>query len=126
MSTPEFTYVIHVATTPGKLWQALTGAIALKENWGNIQSQWTKGSRVTEVDESGKVLWKGEVLRSEPGRLLSYTMDGDEATQVTVEFGPPLSEVAPRAAVVAWNLPKLDSRTKARCSPAAPGHGPRS
>src|SRR6267142_5680570 len=75
MADHELTYVIHIATTSEQLWEALTSPEVLGRNWGKIESQWAKGSRVTEVDDSGKVLWKGEVCRSEPPRLLSYTMD---------------------------------------------------
>jgi uncharacterized protein YndB with AHSA1/START domain len=104
MSHPKITYVIYIATTADKLWHALTSAAALKENWGDIQSEWTKGAKITEVDQSGKVLWTGEVLRSEPGRLLSYTMDGDEPTEVTVELGPPSSHLAPNTNIVRLEL----------------------
>jgi hypothetical protein len=56
-------YVIHVGATAEKLWNALTNPKTLQENWGNIQFEWTQGSRVQEIDASGKVLWQGEVLR---------------------------------------------------------------
>src|SRR5262249_55923625 len=99
MDNPKITYVIHIATTPEKLWEALTSPEALKENWGKIKSQWTVGSRVTEVSGSGKLLWEGQVLQSEPVRLLSYTFDvtgsGELPTEVRFELSPPASEVAP-------------------------------
>jgi uncharacterized protein YndB with AHSA1/START domain len=104
MDNPKITYTIHIAATPEKLWEALTSLKALKKNWGKIESQWTVGSQVTEVDGFGKLLWKGEVLRSEPPRLLSFTFDvigsGEPPTEVTFELGPPASEVAPNAPVV--------------------------
>jgi uncharacterized protein YndB with AHSA1/START domain len=108
MTEAKITYVIHIAATAEKVWQALTSSMALKDNWGSIQSEWTKGSQVTEVDDSGKVLWKGEVLRSEPPRLLSYTMDvvgiDEPPTEVTYELGPPVSNVAPGSPVVRLTL----------------------
>ena len=104
MDNPNITYVIHIATTPEKLWDALTSPEALKKNWGNIESQWTVGSKVSEVADSGKVLWNGEVLSSEPPRLLSFTFDvtgnAEPPTKVTFELGPPTSAVAPGAPVV--------------------------
>ena len=75
MARPGITYVIHIATTAEQLWKALTSADVLQKNWGRIESEWTVGSPVTEVDDSGKLLWKGEVLHSDPPRLLSYTFD---------------------------------------------------
>jgi len=108
MADHELTYVIHIATTSEKLWEALTSPEVLKRNWGKIESQWAKGSRVTEVDDSGKVLWKGEVCRSEPPRLLSYTMDvtgiGEPPTEVTFELSPPVSPIAQGAQVVQLRL----------------------
>jgi uncharacterized protein YndB with AHSA1/START domain len=104
MDNPNITYAIHIATTPEKLWEALTSPEALKANWGKIESQWTVGSKVTEVDNSGKLLWEGKVLHSEPPRLLSFTFDvpgsGEPPTEVTFELSPPVTEVAPNESVV--------------------------
>jgi uncharacterized protein YndB with AHSA1/START domain len=104
MNKANINYVIYIATTPETLWQALTSPEQLKKYWGKIQSPWTVGSRVTEVDDSGKVLWKGEVRRSEPTRLLSFTMEvtgnAEPLTEVTFELSPPVSKVSPNAPVV--------------------------
>src|SRR5512144_850972 len=98
MANSTVTYVILIATTTEKLWQALTSAEALRKNWGIIESPWTVGSKVTEVDGSGKLLWHGQVTRSEPPRLLSFTMAApgtDEgATETTFELDRPVSKVA--------------------------------
>jgi uncharacterized protein YndB with AHSA1/START domain len=94
----NITYVIHIATTREKLWEALTSPEALNKNWGKIESSWTVGSRVTEVSDSGKLLWNGEVLCSEPPRLLSFTFDvigsGEQSIEVRFELSPPASKVA--------------------------------
>jgi uncharacterized protein YndB with AHSA1/START domain len=111
MDNPTINYCIYVATTPEKLWEVLTNSEALKANWGKIESQWTVGSKVTEVDDSGKVLWKGEVLRSEPPRLLSYTFDvigsGESPTEVTFELSPPETEIAANARVVRLTVTQI-------------------
>ncbi len=108
MANPIISYDIHIGTTAEKLWQALTSRKALEENWGRIESQWTLGSRVTEVDDSGKVLWQGEVAQSEPPRLLSYTFDvsgsGEPPTRVTFELSAPESQIAANAKVVRLRL----------------------
>jgi uncharacterized protein YndB with AHSA1/START domain len=66
---------------------------------------------VTEVDNAGKILWKGEVLRSERPRVLSYTFDVEGArerpTEVTVEIGPALSPTAPQAQVTRLKLTQV-------------------
>src|SRR5882724_7107136 len=104
MTDRALSYVIYVAATPETLWEALTSPEALRENWGNIESRWSVGSKVTEVDDSGKVLWKGEVLQSERPRLLSFTFDvtgsSEPPTQVTFEPSPPDSPIGPNAQVV--------------------------
>jgi uncharacterized protein YndB with AHSA1/START domain len=104
MDNPKITYVIHIAATSEKLWEALTSPEALKENWGKIESPWTVGSRVTEVSDSGKLLWEGKVLHSEPARLLSFTFDvigsGEPPTEVRFELSPPASEVALNESIV--------------------------
>jgi len=105
---PDLTYAIHIATTPDQLWQALTSPAALKANWGKIESEWTVGSAVAEVDDSGEALWKGEVLRSEPPHFLSYTFEGigsgEPPTEVRFEISPPASPVAPNESIVRLTL----------------------
>jgi uncharacterized protein YndB with AHSA1/START domain len=111
MDNPTITYVIHIAATPEQLWEALTSPEALQANWGRIESQWTAGSKVTEVDGSGKTLWSGEVLRSDQPRLLSYTFDvigsREQPTVVTFELSPPDTEVAANAPVVRLTLTQV-------------------
>ena len=104
MATLKINFVIHIAATPERLWEALTNRQALERNWGRIQTTWSGGSPVKEVSKTGKVLWQGEVLRSEPPSLLSFTFGvvgvDEPPTEVTFELGPPVSRVAPGASVV--------------------------
>lgn len=104
MKTADFAYVIHIATTPEKLWQALTTSDALEKNWGRIASHRTIGSEVTEVDDHGELLWKGQVLNSDPPRLVSFTFDvigsGEPPTAVTFEIDAPASPVTPNEQIV--------------------------
>ena len=56
MSEPKFVYVTYIATTPEKLWQALTDGAFTEQYWfaTRIQSDWTLGARVTFTrDEEG-------------------------------------------------------------------------
>jgi uncharacterized protein YndB with AHSA1/START domain len=83
---------------------------------------------VTEVDESGKVLWKGEVRRSEPPRVLAYSFDvtgSDEPpTEVTFEVRPPVSPIAAGAEVVQLQMMQTgfeaNSKLAAGCARAWP------
>jgi uncharacterized protein YndB with AHSA1/START domain len=71
----QIVYVVYVATTMEKLWEALTSSEVLRKNWGRIESEWAKGSQIREIDDSGDILWRGDILRSEPPQLLSYTFE---------------------------------------------------
>jgi uncharacterized protein YndB with AHSA1/START domain len=83
---------------------------------------------VTEVDDSGKVLWKGEVRRSEPPRVLAYSFDvtgsGEPPTEVTFELGPPVSPIAAGAEVVQLRMTQTgfeaNSKLAAGCAWAWP------
>lgn len=75
MDRPAFVYVTYIATTPEKLWTALTDGEFTRRYWGGrrIQSDWKVGSPVSHVREDGGIGWQGKVLQSERPRLLSYT-----------------------------------------------------
>jgi len=129
MGSPRITYVIHVATTPERLWEALTSPEVLKSNCGRIASEWTVGSSVTEVDDAGRTLWTGEVLRNEPPRLLSFTFavtgSGEPPTEVTFALSPPANEVAPTESIVQLTVTQDgfqdDSKLFTGCARAWPG-----
>ena len=74
MSEPKFVYVTYIATTPEKLWQALTDGAFTEKYWfvTRIQSEWTLGARVT-FTRDDKVSDYGTVLECDPPRRLSYT-----------------------------------------------------
>jgi uncharacterized protein YndB with AHSA1/START domain len=75
INRPALVYVTYIATTPEKLWEALTDGEFTRRYWGGrrIQSDWVIGSPVEHVREDGGIDWRGEVLASQPPRLLSYT-----------------------------------------------------
>src|SRR5262245_41079156 len=111
MSSPAISYVIYVAATVERLWDALTDPEVLAKNWGRIHSSWAVGAQVAERDDAGRILWNGEVLRCEPPRVLSYTFDvvgSDEpATRVTFEVAPPESPVEPGGTIVQLRLTQV-------------------
>jgi uncharacterized protein YndB with AHSA1/START domain len=49
MSEPNFVYVTYIATTPEKLWQALTDGAFTERYWfgTRVESDWSPGARVT-------------------------------------------------------------------------------
>lgn len=98
MDKAKFVYVTFIATTPEKLWKALTDGEFTRRYWGGrrIQSDWKVGSPVKHVREDGGIDWRGEVLQSDRPRLLSYTFHmeiseqhrGERPSRVTFELQP--------------------------------------
>jgi uncharacterized protein YndB with AHSA1/START domain len=87
MAKPEFVYVTYIATTPEKLWAALTRGEFTKAYWygRRIESDWTVGSPVRFFDGDSDVLTdSGVVLECDPPRRLVYTF--------RVEFDPEARE----------------------------------
>jgi len=75
MSKPSFVYVIYIASTAEKVFEALTDAKISERYWtGNhVESDWKIGSpfRLRLKREDKDVV--GEVLEFEPPRRLAYT-----------------------------------------------------
>lgn len=97
MTDSDFVYVIYIATTPEKLWQAITdGDFTEKYFFGRkVQSEWNEGSEVIYLRENDELDVYGKVLKSEPPHLLSFTwFHADEQPQrekpsrVTFEITP--------------------------------------
>lgn len=76
MSETEFVYTTYIATTPERLWQALTDPAFTRRYWGaELYSDWQVGSPVLwkeGLDEEPRDLGQ-VVLETEPQRRLSYT-----------------------------------------------------
>ncbi|CAN7549564.1 SRPBCC family protein [Paenibacillus sp. LjRoot153] len=96
MSDVTFIYVTYIATTPEKLWAALTNTdYTEKYFFGTaVHSDWLEGSTVT-YSREGKVTDHGIILKCEPYRLLSFTWhyvadttDRPQPTCVTFEMKP--------------------------------------
>jgi uncharacterized protein YndB with AHSA1/START domain len=102
MSGPTFVYVTYIATTPQKLWQALTDPTFTRQYWSGIsvESDWTPGARVV-FTSNGEIHNTGEVLEADPYRRLSYSwrvefhevFSREGASRVTFELEPVGSEV---------------------------------
>ena len=73
MSKPVFVYTIYIASTPEKVFKALTDTDATAKFWfGNaVTSDWKIGSSVT-FRRDGKSTLEGKVLENDPPRRLSY------------------------------------------------------
>jgi len=101
MSKPEFVYTIYIASTPEKVFAALTDAEASRLYWhGNsVVSDWKVGSpfalRLARHDNDVT----GEVLEYDPPRRLAYSFlahdgsDGGKPSRVTFELEPQRDQV---------------------------------
>ena len=97
MTEPKFVYVTYIATTPEKLWQALTDGAFTERYWfgTRIKSDWTLNAAVT-FTRNEAVYDSGEVLECDPPRRLSYTWSvrsheefrGERPSRVTFEIEP--------------------------------------
>ncbi len=85
MTKPEFVYVTYIATTPEKLWAALTQGDFTKKYWygRRIQSDWTVGSEVRFYDrDTQDVTDSGKVLECDPPRRLVYSFRPEFSEEV--------------------------------------------
>jgi uncharacterized protein YndB with AHSA1/START domain len=76
MGKAEFVYVTYIATTPEKLWSALTSGDFTRSYWYDrrIESEWKVGAPVRFYDgSSNTVTDSGVVLEYEPPKRLAYT-----------------------------------------------------
>ena len=95
MSKPEFVYVIYIASTPEKVFEALTDAKMSERYWhGNyVEFDWKVGSPFTLRLKRHDKNVTGEVLEDDPPRRLAYTFhsaqeghESEKHSRVTFEL----------------------------------------
>lgn len=102
MTKPSFVYVTYIATTPEKLWRALTEGTFTEQYWfgTRIACDWAPGAPLT-FRKDGALFNTGEVLVYDPYRRLSYTWKveiddafrGERASRVVFDLEPKGAEV---------------------------------
>jgi uncharacterized protein YndB with AHSA1/START domain len=83
-----FVCAIHIATTPERLWEALTSNEFWQKYWNGqwgVESDWKTGSQLTFFGSDGKVFSVGEVVESDPPHSLTYTWPNPEEDATTPE-----------------------------------------
>lgn len=81
MASEKFVYVTYIATTPAKVWKALTDGELTRQYWKHSnESDWKPGSKWKHVADDGKgtVRLVGQVVEVVPSRRLVLTW-GDVA-----------------------------------------------
>jgi uncharacterized protein YndB with AHSA1/START domain len=70
-----FVYTTYIATTPEKLWQALTEPVFTRRYWGiAFETDWRPGSAMVWEQDGRRVVDPEQVvLESDPHRRLAYT-----------------------------------------------------
>jgi uncharacterized protein YndB with AHSA1/START domain len=83
LTTQSTVYVTYIATTPEKLWAALTSSEFTRQYFFNrtVESDWNKGSPWILRMPDGRVDVKGEVRESEPPRKLVVSWNVDWAPE---------------------------------------------
>jgi uncharacterized protein YndB with AHSA1/START domain len=87
MSDHTYVYVIHIAATPEKLWEALTRSEFWEkyfEAW-KVESEWTVGAPLRFYTAEGELFSVGEVEAADPPRSLTYTWPEPEGERVQDE-----------------------------------------
>ena len=82
MTEPAFVYQTDIATTPERLWAALTSGELTQQYWFDrrIESSWTDGEPVRFYDGASDVVTdSGTVLEAVPYRTLSYSFRQEAA-----------------------------------------------
>ncbi len=97
MRKPEFVYVTYIATTPDKLWHALTDRGFIQKYWMDcvLTSDWKVGSRMT-MERYGELKNECVILESDPPRRMSYSwhsvfdagMKAEKPSRVTYVLEP--------------------------------------
>ena len=102
MSKPEFVYVIYIASTPEKVFAALTDAKMSEQYWaGNrVVSDWKIGAAFALKLKREDADVTGKVLEFDPPRRLAYSfhaahagMKAEPPSRVTFELEPQKDQV---------------------------------
>lgn len=98
MDKPRYVYVTYIATTPEKLWAALTAPEFTERYFykTRVESEWKPGSPVTYRMDEGRIAVHGEIIHCEAPRCLSMTwhvdynleMKRERPSRVTFELEP--------------------------------------
>ena len=104
MTAPENIYQVEIATTPERLWKALTDPQETRKYWHGALSicDWQVGSRWVSQSEEGEVYLDGEILEIDPPRHLVHTF--------RIVHDPEAAAEAPSR--VEWEITQIGDRCR--------------
>ncbi len=94
---PKFVYVTYIASSPEKVWQALTDPALTPRYWFGfrVAADGAAGERMTAIDPDGKEVHRDVILVSDPPRRLSYAwrplydeFKHERPSRVTIDIEP--------------------------------------
>ena len=94
MDKPQFVYTLFIATTPEKLWMALTTPEFTQQYWGGRrpETDWQVGSSLKMLKPDSGAEVQGEILKVEPHKVLAYSWQSptssEQPSRVTFELSP--------------------------------------
>lgn len=95
MSKPSFVYVMYIAATPERVWDALTRPEISAQYWFGyrVKADGKPGDRMTAHSPNGKLAHDDPIIESDPPRRLVYgwqplykDMQGERPSRVTFEL----------------------------------------
>lgn len=97
MSKPSFVYVIYIAASPEKVWQALTDPDMTEQYWFGfrVAANGKVGDHMTALSPKGVEVHRDPIIESDPPRRLSYAwkplfkdLPDERPSRVTFELTP--------------------------------------
>lgn len=94
---PHFVYVTYIASTPDKVWQALTDPAMTEQYWFGyrVAANGRAGDYMTATDPTGKLIHRDAIIESDPPRRLVYAwrslldeFKDERPSRVTIELTP--------------------------------------
>jgi uncharacterized protein YndB with AHSA1/START domain len=97
LDKPKFVYVVYIAATPEKVWQALTEPGITEKYWFGfrVAANGKVGEHMIAHDPAGREVHRDVILESDPSRRLSYAwrplydeFRHERPSRVTIEIMP--------------------------------------
>jgi uncharacterized protein YndB with AHSA1/START domain len=127
MAKSTFVYVTFIATTPEKLWSALTEPEFTRQYWFGMhqESDWKPGSSWRLVFTDGRIADSGEVIEADPPRRLVLKWRNEFRPEIAAEgYSRCTMELEPVAGAVKLTITHTVDRDASKLIEAVSGGWP--